>query len=92
MELSFISEKCKFWVKNTIRYHLQKPVTKMWSSLVCLLQLFESVLFYMAIDVSILPSILFQSNKDPDEHTLFTHLKIVDKSGTGILTKKPSFT
>jgi hypothetical protein len=45
----------------------------------------------MAIDVSILPSMLFQSDKDPDEHTLFTRLKIVDKSGTRILTKKTFF-
>jgi hypothetical protein len=28
-EQSFISEKCKFWVKNTVMYCLQKPLTKM---------------------------------------------------------------
>jgi hypothetical protein len=32
MEPSFISEKCKFWAKNTVTYWPQKPVTEMHSS------------------------------------------------------------
>jgi hypothetical protein len=53
MEPSFISEKCKFWVKNTVMYCLQKPATKnAFFSRNRLLQLLEPVLFYTAVDVS----------------------------------------
>jgi hypothetical protein len=47
----FMSEKCKFLVKNTIMYCLQKAVTKVsvFFSHNCLLQLLEPVLFYTAI-------------------------------------------
>jgi hypothetical protein len=54
---SFISENVKFLDKNTIMYCLQKAVTEIISSHNCFLQLQESVLFYMAVDVSILSSV-----------------------------------
>jgi hypothetical protein len=34
IEPSFIRGKCKFCVKNGVVYYLQKPITKMWSSLI----------------------------------------------------------
>lgn len=34
MEPSFISAKCKFWVKNTVMYGPQKPFAKILSSVV----------------------------------------------------------
>jgi hypothetical protein len=77
MEPKFISEKCKFWVKNTVMYCLQKPVTKMRSSPV----------------IAFLNLVYFLSKKDPVEHTFFTNLKIVDEAGydTRISAAKPSF-
>jgi hypothetical protein len=53
MERSFISEKCKFLVKNTIMYLPTKTSYKnALFSRNRLLQLLEPVLFYMAVDVS----------------------------------------
>jgi hypothetical protein len=44
MELSFVSNKCKFWVQDTIMHCLQKPVTELLSSHNCHLWLLEPVL------------------------------------------------
>jgi hypothetical protein len=48
---SFISEECKFWVKNTVMYCLQKPLTKMRSSpviaFVSNLNLCYFIIFYL---------------------------------------------
>jgi hypothetical protein len=51
-ELNFINEKCKFWIKNTILYCLQEPVTKNAFFSHNHPQLLELVLLYMAINIS----------------------------------------
>jgi hypothetical protein len=53
MEASFISDKFKIWVKNTVLYCLQNIVTDIvYVSCNCLSQLLEPALFYVSIDVS----------------------------------------
>jgi hypothetical protein len=36
MEQSFFNEKCKFWVKNTVLYCMETPVTRIPPSVVIL--------------------------------------------------------
>jgi hypothetical protein len=60
MELSFISEKCKFWVENIIMYCLQNPIIKVVLS-------FELVLFYVALVSMAFYIVYFLFKKDPVE-------------------------
>jgi hypothetical protein len=41
MKPSFISEKCKFWVKNTVMYCSQEPLTKICAPVITIFNYFN---------------------------------------------------
>jgi hypothetical protein len=79
MKPSFISEECKFWVKNTEMYcrkhQLRKYVLLSYNHL----HLLQPVLYGLS---TVFCLVYFLYKKDQLERTFFTSLKIVDEAGT----------